>query len=110
MEKKGQALYIVSMNFTGTQEQEVEFNEWYNKIHVSDALRVPGFLTGDRYEAVRPGKKQRRYIAVYEVENEDVMNKGVDGPIMAEVSGDFRKKYLNLTSDWSLYRWRRIGP
>ncbi len=110
MEKHGQALYVVSMNFTGTPEQEAVFNEWYNKVHLPDALRTPGFISGVRYEAVRPAGKQRKYIAVYEVENEEIMNEGVDGPVMAEVSGDFKKNYLNLTSDWSLHRWKRIGP
>ena len=110
MEQKGQALYMVSMNFTGTPGQEMEFNEWYNKIHLPDALRVPGFLSGNRYEVIRPTPKQRKYIAVYEVIDEDALNEGVDGPVMTEVSADFRKNYLNLTSDWSLHRWKRIGP
>ncbi len=110
MVKKANGLYIVSMNFTGTPEQEAEFNDWYNNIHVADTLRIPGFIAGNRYQAVRPTRKQRRYIAIYEVENEDALNTGVDGPIMKEVSGDFQEKYLNLTADWSLHRWKRIGP
>ena len=109
MEKHGQALYVVSMNFTGTPEQEREFNAWYNSTHVPDVVSMHGFLAGTRYEAVRQTKRQRKYIAVYEIENEDLMNRAVDGPLH-EITKDFTARYLDLTSDWSAQRWRRIGP
>ena len=109
MEVKGQALHIVAMNFIGTPEQEVEFNKYYNKIHIPDVLKVPGFLSGIRYEAVNPTPDQRKYIAIYEIENEKMMNEAVENPLMEEARADFRGKYGDLRSDLLIHRWKLIG-
>ena len=52
--------------------REDEYNDWYSNTHLADVLRVPGFLTGQRFRlasAQKPGSEQRwKYAAVYDCE------------------------------------------
>ena len=47
-------------------EHEAEFNRWYNEEHLLHLLKVPGFLSAGRYEALSGGPK---YLAMYELED-----------------------------------------
>jgi hypothetical protein len=50
--------------------QEDAFNAWYNEEHIGRLARVPGFLNGARYAALRGGPK---YLAMYELEDHNVL-------------------------------------
>ena len=53
--------------------REEEFNEWYNNVHVPDMLETPGMISATRWENVYPkGNNRRRYVAMYELETDDV--------------------------------------
>jgi GxxExxY protein len=47
-----------------------EFNEWYNREHLSERLPVPGILSAPRYAAI---KGAPQYLACYELESVAVM-------------------------------------
>lgn len=47
-------------------EHEAEFHEWYEKEHIPERLSCPGFLTGQRYMAIKGGPK---YLALYDLES-----------------------------------------
>lgn len=49
---------------------EVEWNTWYNTRHLPARLRVPGFMSGHRYEALRGGPK---YLTIYQLAGVDVL-------------------------------------
>ena len=51
-------------------EHEAEFNRWYNEEHIQYLLKVPGFLSAGRYEALSGGPK---YLAMYELEEPSVL-------------------------------------
>jgi hypothetical protein len=67
--KKGAGLLMVWCDVPA--DKEPDFNRWYNEEHLADRLRVPGFLSAARYEAVKGGPK---HLAVYELENAAVMD------------------------------------
>ena len=52
-------------------EHETAFNEWYDREHINHLLKVPGFLSGGRYRALRGGPK---YLAMYELQEPEVLN------------------------------------
>lgn len=53
--------------------REKEFNEWYDSTHVPDILEAPGFVGCTRYELMgNPGPGQGKYLAVYDVESNDL--------------------------------------
>ena len=52
--------------------KEAEYNDWYNDIHLPDVLETPGFVGATRYENTDAGEGQAKFIALYEVETDDL--------------------------------------
>lgn len=63
------ALLLVLMQPPSSQEEE--FNDWYDTEHFPQRLALPGFLDGQRWVC---SEGWPRYMALYELENEDVLN------------------------------------
>jgi hypothetical protein len=53
--------------------KEAEFNEWYDTVHLQDVLTIPGVVRASRYENASPAEGQAKFIALYEIETEDVL-------------------------------------
>jgi hypothetical protein len=82
--------------------REQEYNDWYSNRHLGDLLAIPGVLSARRFKLSGTQVPQAptpayRYLAVYEVEAEDVtsfvnemMARVGDGrmPISTAMSGD----------------------
>jgi hypothetical protein len=51
-------------------QHEAEYNRWYDEEHVPHLLKIPGFLAGGRYQALKGSPK---YLALYELESVDVL-------------------------------------
>ncbi|TFZ49329.1 hypothetical protein E5C26_19845 [Serratia proteamaculans] len=49
-----------------TAQDEADFNKWYDREHVEERVRVPGFLSGTRYQALQGGRK---YLGLYKTES-----------------------------------------
>ncbi len=47
-------------------QDEADFNQWYDREHVEERVRVPGFLSGTRYQALQGGRK---YLGLYKTES-----------------------------------------
>jgi pimeloyl-ACP methyl ester carboxylesterase len=69
MADKGKGLLLVMMDIDPRHEEE--FNRWYNEEHVPERLSIPGFLSARRYRALEGTPK---YLALYELENPEVLN------------------------------------
>ena len=67
--KKGTGLMLIGADIPADMEEE--FNKWYQEEHLQELLGVPGILSAARYEATKSGPK---HLAVYELENIDVVN------------------------------------
>ncbi len=52
--------------------REAEFNEWYDKTHLPDVLETPGYIRATRYENIEPSEGEAKYLALYEVETDDI--------------------------------------
>jgi hypothetical protein len=56
--------------------EDDEFNRWYDDVHLADVLRIPGFVRARRYRLAATDPPQRKsthqYLAVYEVETDDI--------------------------------------
>lgn len=75
MPNKGKGIFLVYTDLIDDKYDE-EFNAWYNTQHLPDLLRLPGFLSAARYQAVKGGPK---YLAVYELVDADAA-KGLRDP------------------------------
>jgi hypothetical protein len=77
------ALMVVGANPTDAA-RETEFNEWHTETHLDDVLKVAGFITARRYSRsdARPmvGTEASpfRYLAIYDVESDDLEQSGRD--------------------------------
>ena len=53
--------------------REDEFNEWYNKVHIPLLFKSPlGVVAASRYERIDPKEGQGKYLAIYEIETDDM--------------------------------------
>ena len=52
--------------------REKELNDWYDNIHLPDILETPGFISASRYENTNPTEGQGKFIAMYEIETDDL--------------------------------------
>ena len=74
-------LMVVWTNPT-SKEAEEEYNTWYNKVHLPDVLRVPGFVAATRYRYTGIPALEgmddppHRYLALYEVEADNLKELG----------------------------------
>lgn len=67
-----------------TQGREREFNDWYQNVHLRDVVAVPGIKSAQRFRLdhqIIPGAKPLPYLAIYEIETDDVQ--GVMKEMMA---------------------------
>jgi hypothetical protein len=77
------ALMVVGANPTDPAH-EAEFNTWYTEVHLDDVLKVAGFTAARRYALsdARPmvGTEASpfRYLAIYDVESDDLERSGRD--------------------------------
>src|SRR5712691_10684939 len=70
MAKTKAALIVVSACTDPSREDE--FNHWYNDIHLPVILRLPHFVSATRYEIAKPAPGEGKYVAVYELDTDDV--------------------------------------
>jgi hypothetical protein len=55
--------------------EDQAFNEWYDNVHLDDVLSVPGIVAARRFVAVPSVHGElpdARYVAIYEIEAEDL--------------------------------------
>ncbi len=71
-----QAVLVVQTNPVSS-EQEDAFNSWYDRVHVPDVLKLPGFVAARRYRIsdvqLAGSGGDHRYLALYELETDDLV-------------------------------------
>jgi hypothetical protein len=65
--------YVVFTN--PIEGRDDDFNDWYDNTHLNDVLQVEGFVAAQRFKLAEtdpPQKFPHRYLALYEVESDDL--------------------------------------
>ena len=52
--------------------REQEFNNWYDKIHLPDTLKTPGFVAAKRFVIEEPREGRGKYLTIYEIDTDDI--------------------------------------
>lgn len=52
--------------------RETQFNDWYDNLHLPDALCTPGFARARRYERCEFRDGRAQYLAVYEIDSANI--------------------------------------
>jgi len=69
------ARYVFVVLTNPTEGNEDDFNEWYTNEHLTDVLKLPGFLSAQRFRFAPKDPVQTapyRYLALYEIETDDL--------------------------------------
>jgi hypothetical protein len=62
-------LFVVLTN--AAEGRDAEFNDWYDNQHISDVLKLPGFVSAQRFNlATQPAPYS--YLTLYEIETDDL--------------------------------------
>lgn len=64
--------------------REAEFNDWYSNVHIAEVSEVPGFVSARRFA---PANEGGPYIAIYEMESEDLDQTLLDLRAVSESGG-----------------------
>ena len=107
--KEKPILWLVSMNFNAPEREE-EFNKWYSETHVPQMLKIPGILSGTRYMTTRAGPGQPKYLTIYELESEEVIDSIQASPEMGEAREDFRARWESYVSERRHAWYKPITP
>ena len=86
--------YMVQTNSTDPA-REAEFNTWYDDIDIPDVLAVPGFMRARRglgqklpeFPSVDLKEGQGKYVALYDIETEDIDKSIIDLYVAARKMG-----------------------
>lgn len=73
--------YILVVPSSAKAGEDVDYNRWYDDIHLRDVCAVPGIVSGRRYEpdAATPSPAEADYLAIYQIETDD------PGAVLAEL-------------------------
>ncbi len=63
--------YMLVMSNPSPPEQEDAYNAWYDHTHVPDVLRVPGFMSAQRYVRIGGNADKPRYLVIFKFKTRD---------------------------------------
>jgi hypothetical protein len=91
-----------------------EYNDWYDNVHLPDLLDVKGVVGASRYRVAKAQQggapvEGPQYLAIYEVEIEDVQD-FFDDMMRAATDGSMRMSDVLDQSVVDLSMWEEITP
>ena len=63
--------YLFVLSDPATPQQEDAYNSWYDRQHVPDVLRVPGFVSAQRYVRIGGDWQKPRYLVIFKIKTRD---------------------------------------
>lgn len=65
--------HILIVTSAAQPGREAEFNQWYDQHHLADVCRIPGVVSGRRFDAVptSPMPTPGPYMSIFEIEADD---------------------------------------
>ncbi|MGQ4615999.1 hypothetical protein [Nocardia sp. R7R-8] len=67
--------HILLVHSTPTDGRDVEYNTWYDTVHLPDVLQVEGFVAARRFVAapsIHGDMPELPYLAIYEIDTDDL--------------------------------------
>jgi len=54
--------------------REAECDHWYQHVHLADVVKLPGFVSAQRYHVAQPMAQANPYqfLAIYDIETDDI--------------------------------------
>ena len=86
------ATALFTVKATIPPDREKEFNEWYNHTHIPDVMKFGGVVSARRYKAFIP-EDRFQYIAVYEFESRETLERFIASDHMTWLRADLDKHF-----------------
>lgn len=100
----GRYTFVVLTN--AVEGQEDEYNDWYNNRHLPDVLACEGFVAAQRFRLTEMDPEQEfphRYLALYEVETDDLAKANLALTEAANQGAMFISPALNMEDATAKY-------
>ncbi len=65
---------ILNIVATECAKNEAKFNKWYNEVHIPLLFKYTGLKKVTRYQLMREGQGQAKYLAIYEYDDKDAID------------------------------------
>jgi hypothetical protein len=64
--------YVYVVYTSSTPGHEAEYHSWYNDQHLTDVLKIPGFVAAQRFQVHQADTGEpQKFLALYEVTTDD---------------------------------------
>lgn len=64
--------YILTTSSLPVEGREIDYNSWYNEIHLNDVLNIPEIKTAQRFKSSPQNGTANPYLAIYEIETDAI--------------------------------------
>jgi uncharacterized protein (TIGR02118 family) len=84
------------LNMVATQcppENEAKFNKWYNEVHVPLLFKFKGMKRVTRYRLVTEAEGCPAYMAIYEFDTKEDLEKNMKSPEFAAAIAEMRESW-----------------
>ena len=89
--------------------RDEEFNRWYTHTHLPDLLKAQGVVSARRFFNLNPGVGPSQYLALYEIESDDVEASIAD--LKAHARASFPKgRHVDFLTVGALHSFQEIEP
>ena len=101
-------IFLAYTNCVERQRDE-EFNRWYTHTHLPDLLKAQGVVSARRFFNLNPGRGPSQYLALYEIESDDI------AASIAEISAHARAsfgegRHVDFLTVGALHSFQEIEP
>ena len=101
-------IFLAYTNCVERQRDE-EFNRWYTHTHLPDLLKAQGVVSARRFFNLNPGVGPSQYLALYEIESDDVQASIAD--IKEHARASFPKgRHVDFLTVGALHSFQEIEP
>jgi hypothetical protein len=95
-------LNLVDLNCADSSKEK-DFNEWYDKVYLSNVLEIPGFMAATRYEIKEFRDGRGKYLTIYEIETGDI-----EKTLEISKENHVEKKELGRQNELCVLVWRDV--
>lgn len=87
------------------EQKKEQFADWYKNVHIPLALKAPGMIRATFYRATEPKKEYPEFLAVYELESKQIVEKAMRSPEMMKAIED---GHQNGPKHGMIVRWHVV--
>ncbi|MFC1925023.1 EthD family reductase [Chloroflexota bacterium] len=87
----------------GSPEKTDQYIDWYTKVHLPLTAKAPGILRGNLYRCIQPQFEHPNFMAIYELESKQAIDKALQSPEMLKAIED---GHQNGSSHGMVVRWQ----